>query len=63
MPNYLVMEALMKREAQYGWAPWTNQFGWAEYYFENIFYLFYKTSYANEEVNCNGLSPQLVFLI
>ncbi len=33
----------------------------APFYIENVNYLFYKTSYLNEEVNCTELSPQLVF--
>jgi hypothetical protein len=27
----------------------------------NIIYLFYKTTYLNEEVNCSEPSPKLVF--
>jgi hypothetical protein len=49
--------SLTEGVAQYGWPPWTTQFRSAPFYIEVIIYLFYKTRYLNEEVNCNEPSP------
>ncbi len=48
---YPTREALLKGKAQYSWPPCPNWFVSAYFYIENIIYLFYKTSYPNEEVN------------
>jgi hypothetical protein len=34
------------------WLPWTNLLRWVDFYIENIIYLFNKTSYLNEDINC-----------
>jgi hypothetical protein len=57
----LVKETLLKGKAQYSWPPCTNLFRSAPFYIENIIYIFNKTSYLNEEVNCTKPSPQLAF--
>jgi len=50
-------EVLLWGKAQYSWPPCTYQFRSARFYTKNIILLFYKTSYLNEEVNCNKPSP------
>ncbi len=45
------MEVLLKGKAKYGSPPCTNYFWSAPIYIENIFLLYNKTSYLNEEVN------------
>ncbi len=52
-------EPLQKGKAKYGWSPSTNQFESAHFYIESIIYLFNKTSYHNEEVNCTEPSPSV----
>jgi hypothetical protein len=47
----------MKGKAQYSRPPSSNQFRSAPFKSENIFYLSYKTSYLNKEVNCTEPSP------
>ncbi len=54
-PTY--REPLLKGKAQYSWAPCTNKFRSGGFHIENIIYLWYKTSYLNEEVNCIEPSP------
>ena len=51
MSMVLPREVLLKRKAQYGWPSCINLFKLAPFYFENIIYLFYETSYLNKEVN------------
>jgi len=54
---------LLKGTAQYGWPPCTtNQFRSASIGIENTTYLFYKTGYINEEVNCAEPSPLVSIL-
>ncbi len=55
--NGLCKEVLLKGKAQYGWPPCTNQFRWAPFYIENVMYLFHKSNYLNEVVNCTKPSP------
>ncbi len=57
----LSREVLLKGKAQYSWPPITYYFRWAHFYFENIIYIFYKTSYLDEEDICTEPSFQLVF--
>ncbi len=52
-----IMEVLLKGKAEYSWPPCTNLFRLDPFYIENIIYLFYKTSYLNEEVKCTEPSP------
>jgi hypothetical protein len=59
LPICLSMELLLKGKVQYSWPPCTNLFRWALFYKEDIIYLFYKTSYLKEEVNCTEPYPSV----
>jgi hypothetical protein len=48
-------EVLLNGKAQYSWPPSTKYFTSDPFHIENIIYVFYKTSYLNEEVNCTEL--------
>jgi len=52
-PALFVLSQLERRP------PCTNQFRLARFYIENITYLFYKTSYLYEEVNCTEPFPSV----
>ncbi len=54
---YRALPLLLKGKDQYNWPPCTNKFRSTAFYSENIIYLFYKTSYLNEEVNCTEPFP------
>ncbi len=55
----LAKETLLKGKALYSWPPNTNLYRSAPFYIENIIYIFNKTSYLNEEVNCTEPSPSV----
>jgi hypothetical protein len=43
---------LVNGKVKYDWPPCINKFRSVAFYSENIIYLWYKTSYLYEEVNC-----------
>jgi hypothetical protein len=57
--KHCTSETLLKGKAQYSWPPCTNLFISAPFYIENSIYIFNKTSYLNEEVNCTEPSPSV----
>ncbi len=52
-------EVFVRDKAQYHWPPCANWFISAPSCTENSIYLFYKTSYLNEEVNCTEPSTSV----
>ncbi len=54
--------SLTEEKAQYSWPPCTTNFRSAPLYFEITTYLFYKTSYLREEVNCTEPFPSVSVL-
>jgi hypothetical protein len=52
-------ETWLKEKAQYSWSPCTNLFKLAPFYIEYIIYIFNKTRYLNEKVNCIEPPPSL----
>jgi len=50
---------LLNGKAQHIWPPCSNKLISAHFYYENIIYLLYKTSYLTWEVNCTEPSPSL----
>jgi len=57
----LSRETLLKGNTQCSSPPCTKLLRSAPFNFENIIYIFNKTSYLNEEVNCTEPSLSLVF--
>ncbi len=53
--------SLTEGKSKYSWPPCTNQIRSARFYFENIIFLFYKTSYLMRRSTVLSLPPQLVF--
>jgi hypothetical protein len=55
----LTREALLKGKDQYDQTPCANEFLSATFQTESFFFLFYKTTYLNEEVNHTDPSPSV----
>jgi hypothetical protein len=55
--NGLARELLLKGKALYNWPPCINLCRSATFYTDTIIFIFYKTTYLNEEVNCTEPLP------
>jgi len=51
----------MKGKDQYSWTPRTSLFRSAAFHTQTIYFLFYKTTYVDEDVNWIDRSPSLRF--